>query len=148
MAALTVEGSDIITDAMKNLSEIPGDVKLKMLEEMGNVCKDAEYREGQSMNIWDPNWEGKHVLESLSRNEPQLNKNGDGGGYVTVTFSGTRHRGKKDTRNAEIAFINNYGANDRGIAPKPFVTNATEKHAEEIQAAGEKIFDDWVDDIY
>ena len=60
-----------------------------------------------------------------------------------VTFSGTRTRGRTKTRNAEIAFINEYGK--RGQAPRPFIRQAAEQGADTIAKPGEEIIGDWLE---
>ena len=70
-----------------------------------------------------------------------LERLADSGGYADVTFSGTRTRGRTRTRNAEIAFINEYGK--RNQPARPFIRTAAETGGDQIAEPGEKIVGDW-----
>ena len=83
----------------------------------------------------------KYILDKLKVNK---SKKDSAGGHADVTFSDTRTRGKgKKTRNAEIAFVNEFGK--AGQAARPFVKNAVENFADEITAPGEKVIGDWLE---
>ena len=62
------------------------------------------------------------------------------GGHQDITFSGTRPRGNKRVRNAEIAFINEYGR--RGQPARPFIGKAMTANEEKIADAGADIQSD------
>ena len=68
------------------------------------------------------------------------------GGYADVTFSGSRQRGNTKTRNAEIAFVNEYGR--QGQTARPFIRQAGEQYADEIAAPGERILGDWMEQTF
>ena len=65
------------------------------------------------------------------------------GGYADVTFSGSRTRSGKSTRNAEIAFINEYGK--RSQQARPFVGQAMEQNADAIANAGAEVLLEWTE---
>lgn len=72
---------------------------------------------------------------------------GHGRRIIFISPRGTRKRGKKTVRNAEIAFINEYGAPKRDIRPRPAIREANERAMDEATAAGEKIYDDFLNRI-
>lgn len=145
MASFSVDGThglDGFSRLLEHIGHLPDDVKTNILKAMGEVSKDAQVAEGKSMGIYDYDGESAvHVLDNAKVNKPALT---DEGGYVTVTYTGSRKRGNTTTRNAEIAFINEFGANDKGIKPRPFVKTANEKNADKIYKAGEAVFDKWL----
>lgn len=128
--------------------DVPDEVKTEILKTMGAVAAAAVKTEGKSMDIYDPEWSGTHVLDSISLSKAKLSKDG---GQIYVTFKGTRRRGKKTTRNAEIAFVNEYGRpGNRKKVPirqRPFVRTAIEKCTENAIKEGENVFHKWLDKL-
>ena len=137
MAQISLDGFDEIDRMFKELGEIPFEVTSKALDAMAEVAEDQVRKTGETMGVRDPE-SRVHVLDKVTHTKP---KKSDSGGYSDVTFSGTRTRGRTRTRNAEIAFINEYGK--RGQAPRPFIRQAAEQGADAIAAPGEKIVGDW-----
>lgn len=139
MAQITLEGLDELDSMFSNLAEIPWDVTSKALEAMAAVAEKKIKASGESMGVRDPESQ-VHILDKITHRKP---KRTEAGGYTSVTFSGSRTRGRnrKRTQNAVIAFMNEYGA--RGQAARPFVRQAAETGADEIAAPGEKIIGDW-----
>ena len=82
------------------------------------------------MGVRDPESE-VHILDKISKAKAKLTASG---GYQEITFSGSRRRGNTTTRNAEIAFVNEYGK--RGQQPRPFIGQAMTANEEQIAAAG------------
>ena len=73
-----------------------------------------------------------------------MRRNKDGSS-ISVYPQGTRKRGKKRIRNGEIAFINEYGAPGRGIAPRPAIAAANAKAEKQAVEAGERVYHAWLD---
>lgn len=138
MAKFTVHGFDELSAAFKKAYPIPEETTTKMLKSMGQKTKQAIERTAASM------LQGVFATGTTQRvmrvNKPKLT---DTGGSVTVTFSGSRERGKTKTRNAEIAYINEFGK--KGQAARPFVKTAKEQDAEKINQAGADVFYSWLD---
>ena len=90
--------------------------------------------------MYDADSGGKHLVDTIKVNKPKLSEDG---GTISVTFSGTRKDKKHKTpvRNAEIAFINEYGK--KGQAARPFVRTANTRAEERIQKAGQAVWDEW-----
>ena len=137
MAKLELYGFEDLNAAFARIADIPFEVTEDALDAMAEVAVDKIRSTGESMGVRDPE-SRVHVLDKVTHTKP---KKSDSGGYSDVTFSGTRTRGRTRTRNAEIAFINEYGK--RGQAPRPFIRQAAEQGADTIAAPGEKIVGDW-----
>lgn len=137
MAQISLEGLGEIDQMFRELGEIPFDVTEDALNAMAAVAEDQVRKAGQAMGVRDPE-SRVHILDKVTHTKP---KKSDAGGYSDVTFSGTRTRGRTKTRNAEIAFINEYGK--RGQAPRPFIRQAAEQGADAIAKPGEEIIGDW-----
>ena len=137
MATITVEGFDELGRMFDKLGEIPFDVLSEALEGMAEEAERAVKSTGESYGIRDPE-SSVHILDKITHSKP---KQTEDGGYSYVRFSGTRTRGKTKTRNAEIAFVNEYGK--RGQPARPFIRQAAEQYADQIAAPGEKVLGDW-----
>ena len=137
MAKLDIQGFDDLNDAFGRVSSIPFEITAKALSAMGEVAAGKIRQSGESMGVRDPESQ-VHILDKIKANKPKETKDG---GYAEITFSGTRTRGRTRTRNAEIAFVNEYGK--RGQPARPFIATAAEQYADQIAEPGEKIVADW-----
>lgn len=104
---------------------------------MEEVAAEKIRSTGNTYGVYDPE-SSVHVLDKVKINKP---KKTDTGGYADVTFSGTRTRNGKQVRNAEIAFLNEYGKKNQ--AARPFVGEAMTKNEEQIIRAGAEIIQEW-----
>ena len=134
---LDLTGYDELIKAFDRISEVPDEITEKALLAMGEVAAEKIRSTGNAYGVHDPN-SNVHVLDKVKINKP---KKTDTGGYADVTFSGTRTRGGKQVRNAEIAFLNEYGKKNQ--AARPFVGEAMTKNEEQIIRAGAEIIQDW-----
>ena len=141
MATVTLEGSEELGAVFDRLAELPFEVLSAAIDAMGDAAEEAVRKTGQSYNVRDPE-SNVHILDSITHSRP---KQSEDGGYAYVRFKGSRVRGKnrKRTRNAEIAFVNEYGK--AGQAARPFVRVAAEQYADQIAAPGEKVLGDWAE---
>lgn len=145
MAGFAVEGVGDVLAAFEHESDVPDDVKNKVLKAMADVVAKAQKQTGESMNIRDEeNQSGQHILDKIKINKPKLT---DDGGSISITFSGTRTRGNTTTRNAEIAFINEFGADKKGIEAKQWISHANESSADAANKAGQAVLDAWVETL-
>lgn len=138
MATLELTGFDDLEDAFRRISEIPFDVTAEALDAMAAVAADAIRSTGESMGVRDPESD-VHILDKI---KPRKAKKTEYGGYEMISFTGTRTRGKTKTRNAEIAFVNEYGK--RGQPARPFIGTAMNRGADQIQDQAEKVIGDWI----
>lgn len=126
------------------MSDVPEEVMADVLDAMGEVVKEAQYNMGKRMKIWDPDWNGTHILDSIKVNKPKFKNNV---ATIVVTFKGTRTRGNTTTRNAEIAFMNEFGVPKKKINAKPFIKTANALSQEKAFQAGEKVWHDYLDNL-
>lgn len=140
MARMEVDGADALIEDLSQLAQMPCEVTDDILNAMADVIVPAQRKEIERR------WSGPH---SMGISAKAIKKTGTkkelDGSSISVSPQGTRKRGKKRIRNAEIAFINEYGAPGRGIAARPAIGLSIEKAKEEIFAAGEKAYDAYLD---
>lgn len=139
MPRLELSGFDELTAAFDRISDVPEEVQMKALTAMEEIAATKIKASGESYGVRDPE-SSSHVLDSIKMNKP---KKTDTGGYADVTFSGTRTRSGKQVRQAEIAFINEYGKKNQQA--RPFVGEAMNKNADAIVRAGADVILDWTE---
>ena len=142
MATLKEYGFDDLQDALNRIAYIPESVKQEALNGMADIAAAKIRAEGASMGVRDPD-SSVHILDKISKNSKA--KLSDAGGYKMITFTGNRRRGDRtsETRNAEIAFVNEYGK--RNQPARPFILTALNNNAEEITDPAEKAIGDWIE---
>jgi len=139
MASLELLGFEDLDDAFRRISDIPDDVTADALDAMAQVAAEKIKQSGEAMGVRDPE-STVHILDKI---KPTKAKITSFGGYEDITFSGSRTRGNTRTRNAEIAFINEYGSRTQDA--RPFIGKAMIQYEEQIAAPGEKIVGDWIE---
>ena len=139
MATLELQGFDGLEDAFRRISEIPFEVTAEALDAMADVAADKIRSTGESMGVRDPESD-VHILDKI---KPRKAKKTEYGGYEMISFTGTRQRGSTRTRNAEIAFVNEYGK--RGQPARPFIGTAMDRGADQIQDQAERVIGDWIE---
>ena len=143
MASLELYGLDELNDAFRRISDIPASVTEEALDAMAEVAADKIRAKGDSMGIRDPESD-VHILDKIKKASKA--KKTDSGGYLNISFSGSRRRGKTTTRNAEIAFVNEYGK--KGQPARPFIGTAMSRNEEAISDPAEKVIGDWIEDTF
>ncbi len=140
MATLEFESAmDELQKAFKSIENVTDQVKIDALDSMAKVAKEKIRATGESMGVRDSE-SSVHILDNITTTKAKLSKTG---GYEDITFKGTRTRGKTKTRNAEIAFVNEYGK--RGQPARPFIGTAMSKNEKEIAEAGAEVLGDWIE---
>lgn len=139
MATLEFTGFDALDAAYLRISDIPWEVTQEALAAMSEEAAARIRSSGESMNVRDPE-SGVHILDKI---KPSKAKQTETGGVQYVTFTGSRTRNGIKTRNAEIAFINEYGK--RGQVARPFMLRAMEDGADEISEKGEAVLGEWTE---
>ena len=142
MARLEIEGMDELSAAFGRLADVPDSVKTETLDAMAAVAARAIKRQGEAMGVRDPESE-VHILDKISSSKAKLTATG---GTKDITFSGTRSRSGKRVRNAEIAFVNEYGK--RNQPARPCIGRAMNENDEPIADAGGKVLGDWMEEEY
>ena len=124
--------------------EIPLSVMDEMLTEEADTIE-PEIRKNANTMLKGKYWTGTTALK-LTRKPPHtwFGKQGTGQRQIALTFKGIRKDKyhKKGTRNAEIAFVNEYGA--RGIPARPFIKQGIETKEKEAFDKAEAVFDKWL----
>lgn len=139
MATLELLGFEDLDEAFRRISEIPDDVTVRALDAMAEVAAGEIRQSGMAMGVYDPESD-VHILDKITPTKAKVSQRG---GYKDITFSGSRRRGDTRTRNAEIAFVNEYGK--RGQPARPFIGKAMTEHEDQISASAEKIVGDWIE---
>lgn len=142
MASFEFSGFDDLDAALHRLGQPPDEVKSKALTAMAKVAAGKIKSQGEALGVRDPE-SSAHILDKIKVNEPKLNENG---GICTITFSGTRTRGRTRTRNAEIAFINEYGTREERA--RPFIGQAMTQNEKAIVDPGAEIIGDWIEKTF
>lgn len=140
MAKLTVNGLETLSDDLAALARLPESVLIDILEAEADVIVPAQREEIESR------WQGPYSMgisaKSIKKGKV---KKGPDGYQISVYPQGTRRRKGTATRNAKIAFINEYGAEGRHIAARPAINTANKKHEKEAVNAGERVYHQFLD---
>lgn len=142
MAKLDLSGFDDLVKAFDNISNVPEETQMRALTAMEKIAAEKIRESGEHYGVRDPE-SSVHVLDSIKMNKPKKTITG---GYADITFSGSRTRSGRQTRQAEIAFINEYGK--RSQQARPFVGEAMNKNADAIAKAGADIILDWTENKF
>lgn len=117
-----MNGLDALSDDFAALARLPDKVVEEILDAEAEVILPAQREEIEKQ------WRGPHSLgisaKSIKKGKVKKDKDGRS---LTIYPQGTRKRGGRSTRNAEIAFINEYGAPGRRIAARPAIDTANKK---------------------
>lgn len=135
MAQLSCSGLEEFALSMEEVAAIPEEIVEEMISAQADVVVTAQKAKAVAYGVRDTGFTEK----SIKKGKPKV-KNGVKCLYVTP--AGTRKRGKGRARNAEIAFVNEYGTKRQ--AARPFIRDANEESAEETTQAGFKIYDQWL----
>lgn len=142
MASFSVSGMDELQAAFGRIGEIPWSVTEEALNGMAAVAAAKVKEQGESMGIRDPE-SSVHILDTI---KPVKAKADDDGGHQDITFAGKRTRHGKQTRNAEIAFINEFGKT--GQPARPFIGTGMARNEDAITDPGAKVIGDWIENEF
>lgn len=138
MAEISFKGLDEFSLSLKEIAELPDAVIDEMLNAGADVAVAAQRREAEKLGKLGGyrndgqtiDWSTGETARSIKKGRV---KTKDGHRVIYVTPTGSRERGKTTVRNAEIAFLNEYGS--RTINARGFLRKANEDCAEEYTAA-------------
>ena len=142
MASFSVSGIDELQAAFGRIGEIPWDVTEEALNGMAAVAAVKVKEQGESMGVRDPE-SSVHILDTIKLLKA---KQTDSGGHQDITFAGKRTRNGKQTRNAEIAFINEFGKN--GQPARPFIGTGMASNEDAITDPGAKVIGDLIENEF
>ena len=138
MGRLSVNGLDAFSDDFAALARLPDSVVEGILEAEAGVILPAQRAEIEKQ------WNGPYSLgiSAKSIQKGKVKKNRDGHS-LSIYPKGTRKRDGRTTRNAEIAFTNEYGK--RGQPARPAIDAANKKKEKEAVDAGERVYHQFLD---
>lgn len=138
MAEFRTDGIDSLMLSLQEIAAIPQEVQDEMLNAGADVLVPVQRAKVKKYGIYDAdNTETRHVADSIGKSRPKTRKGG--GRVIYVTAKGSRKRGKKTTRNAEILFVNEFGK--RGQKGRPAIRDSTEEAADAVAAAEMQVWD-------
>ena len=133
MADFQVSGLDDLLLSLQDVAALPEDVQDEMLNAQADVVLAAQKK--SALSIADTG----QTARSLRKGKPKTRK---GIRSISITFSGSRKRGRSTTRNAEIAFINEYGKT--GMPARNFIRTANEQSAAASTQAAAAVYDQYL----
>lgn len=142
MAQLSFSGLDELMLSMREIAEIPDEVQDEMLNAAADIVVKAQRKAASDMGVKRT----ELTIESIQKGKVKLK---DGKRVIYVYPRGTRVRGtdKKGKpiriRNAEIAFVNEYGT--RNHTARPFVLQGNETSAEAATQAEAAVYNRWLE---
>lgn len=123
---------------LEQLANMPDSVISEMLDSQANILVEAQKQKARAYGVVDTG----EMIDSITKGK--LKKLLDGQ-EVSVYPQGSRTRGrykKSTTRNAEIAFVNEYGK--RGQMARPFVRDANAESEPEMEKSAFTIYDNYL----
>ena len=142
MATLTFSGTEELNNALASIHDIPWPVTEQALDSMAKIAAAEIKNTGEYMGVRDEASD-VHILDNIVTKKA---KKTEDGGREKIAFDGKRNRGKTTTRNAEIAFLNEFGK--RGQDARPFIKTALTKNEAMISEPGVEIIGDWIEENF
>jgi HK97 gp10 family phage protein len=137
MAEFSYSGLDEFMLSLQEIAEIPDEVVDEMLNAQADVVVAAQRRQGKAMGVHRTGL----TVKSIKKGRVKVTR--DGRRVIYVSPMGTRKRGDKQVRNAEIGFVTEFGT--RSQKAKPFIKTANEKSAAETTAAAAAVHHRWLE---
>ena len=136
MADFVTTGVDDLMREIEMLAGIPDEVMEEMLRAEAGVVEAHQRRRLAELRMKEPTGQ---TVEAIGTGAVKRDR--EGRPCVYVYPRGKRR--ERDTRNAEVGFILEYGAPRRGIAPRQWMRLANAKAEREAAKAAEGIFKSW-----
>lgn len=134
MATFDCKGIDDLMLSMAEIAAVPEDIQDEMLNAQANIVERAQKSKGEAYGVHRA---GSGVtLGSIKRTKIKSGKDGRG---LYVYPQGKNADGN---RNAEVAFINEFGK--KGQSARPFINDANESSAAQTTEAARKVYDAWL----
>lgn len=133
MARLEVNGLDALSDDLAALAALPDSVIEAILNAEADIVEREQRAAAREMGVYDSGM----TAGSIKKGKVKKTASGKS---ITVSPQGTNKRGD---RNAEVAYINEYGK--KGQPARPFIRTANERAEKEAVEAGEKILGEFLD---
>lgn len=135
MARMEINGIDGLMDNLAELALLPDNMAEDVLNAEADVLVPAQRAEIQAR------WRGPYSqgISAKAVKKGSVKRSGNGHS-ISICPKGSRKRGRKRVRNADIAFINEYGAPGRGIVPRPAIGTANARTEQRAVEAGERVY--------
>lgn len=133
-----VNGLDGLSLSLQEMAALPDTVHDEMLLAGADVVAKAQKQKVLAYGIYDRD-STQHVADAIKPGKVKLNR---GERVVYVSPTGTRKRGNKTTRNAEILFVNEYGK--KWQEARPAVRDANEACAAAMTQVQFEVYDQWL----
>lgn len=133
MAEFDVSGLDALILSLQDVADLPETVQDAMLDAQADVVLQAQQSAAQAIA------DTGQTARSLRKSKPRTRK---GVRSISITFAGSRKRGDTTTRNAEIAFVNEYGK--KGVPSRNFIRKANEQSAAASTQAAASVYDQYL----
>lgn len=134
MARLSVIGLDEFMNDLEEVAKLPDGVVFEILNKQAEVVEKAQANKITELGLVDTG----QLRDSISRSAV---RSGGASRYLEVFPQGERRYGG---RNAEVGFIQEYGAPGRHITAKSWMYDANEECAEETTEAALKVYDNYL----
>jgi HK97 gp10 family phage protein len=141
MAKVEFKGIDEVVTSLTELSKLPDEVIDAMLNARADVVVEAQREEARKLGKEYRNRKQKKdyskglTARSIQKGKVKVK---DGQRVLYITPVGSRKRGKIVTRNAEIAFLNEFGT--KTIQARNFLRKANEQSADAATAAEFEVY--------
>ena len=132
MAKLTTSGLDGLSLSLEEISRIPESVIDEALDASADIIVSAQKAKGRAYSVYRTGV----TLSSIKKGKKKKTKDGKA---IYISPVGTNAKG---VRNAEVAFVNEYGTKRQ--APRPFIRDANESAANAAVDAQERVIDRWL----
>ena len=133
MAEFDVSGLDDLMLRLQDVADLPETVQDAMLDAQADVVLQAQQSAAQAIA------DTGQTARSLRKSKPRTRK---GVRSISITFAGSRKRGDTTTRNAKIAFVNEYGK--KGVPARNFIRKANEQSAAASTQAAASVYDQYL----
>lgn len=135
MARFEVNGLDALSDDLAALAALPDSVIDELLEAEADVIVEEQRRTAREMLVGE--YASGTTAASIKKGKVKKTARGRS---ITVAPQGSNKRGD---RNAEVAYINEYGK--KGQPARSFIRTANERAEQKAVEAGEKVYHDFLD---
>ena len=135
MAYFDFSSMDQLLEDMEAIADLPDSVVEEMLKAQAEVIIEAQQAAARSEGLVDTG----QMEQSIELDEAMKNRGLDR--YIDIYPRGTRTDG---VRNAEVAFIHEYGAPGKHIPAKSWIKCANEGAAERATAAAMEVYNKYL----
>lgn len=136
MANMEVDGLDRLLEDFSAIADLPDEVAEAMLDAEAKIVEDAQVYTGMKKGVYRTG----ETLMAVARGKMKRAKDGSRAKHVYP-----RGKNSRGIRNAEVAFINEYGAPNRDIPARQFIREANESAADPAVEAAAKVMDEFLE---